>query len=155
MQNATETEVIRKLRERAASGELSGIDVTYHVTGGSPAEEQVDEEVQVSGRGQVTARVGTPAATMRESSESMPMPQVIELLRQIGEGADGLIPRSEAAFIPDSVVGQVSVTIDGQEASLFFLADQGQAEQQGKVLSPRAAAAVDSLARLHKRIVQP
>ena len=154
MPNATETEEIRKLRERTASGELAGIYVTNHVRGGSTAEQQVDEEVQLSGRGQVKARVGTPAAAVRESSETMPLPQVIELLRQIGDGADGLIPRSEAAFIPDSVVGQVSVTVDGQEVSLFFLADQGQAEQHGKVLAPRAAAAVDSLARLHKRVVQ-
>jgi len=153
MPNTTEDEVIRKLRERAARGELSGIDVTYHVNGGSPAEQEVDEEIQLSGAGQVKARVRTPAATMRESSETMPIPQLRELLQQIGEGADDLIPRSEARFIPDSVIGQVSVTIEGQEVSLFFLADQGQAEQHGKVLSPRAAAAVDSLARLHKRIL--
>ena len=154
MPNTTEGEVIRKLRERTARGELTGINVIYRVNGGSPAEQEVDEEIQLSGLGEVKARVRTPAATLRESSETMPIPQLTELLRQISEGAGDLIPRSEARFIPDSVIGQVSVTIDGQEVSLFFLADQGQAKQHGKVLSPRGAAAVDSLARLHKRILQ-
>ena len=154
MPNTTEADVIRKLRERAASGELAGINVTYQVNGGSPAEQEVDEEIQLSGLGQVNARVRTSAATMRESSETVAVPQMKELLVQIGDGAAGLIPRSEAAFIPDSVVGQVTVRIDGQEASFFFLPDQGQAEQHGKVLSAGAAAAVDSLARLHKRILE-
>lgn len=154
MPNATEVEMIRKLRDRTTRGELNGIDVTYHVQGGSPAGQTVNDEVRLSGLGVVQARVGTPATTMRESSENMPRDQVIELLRQIGEGADGLIPRSEAAFIPDSVVGQVSVTIDGQEVSFFFLPDQAQAEQQGQVLSPGAAAAVGNLARVHKRILE-
>ena len=61
----------------------------------------------------------------------------------------------EDGFAAGGIGSAVATWIDGQEASLFFLANQGQAEQQGKVLSPRAAAAVDSLARLHKRIVQP
>jgi len=154
MPNSTEDEVIRKLRERTARGELAGIDVVYHVNGGSPVEQEVDEEIQLSGRGEVRARARTPAATMREASETVPLAQLTEILQQIGESAGDLIPRSEARFIPDSVVGQVSVTVDDQEVSLFFLADQGQAKQHGKVLSPRAAAAVDSLARLHKQILQ-
>ena len=65
------------------------------------------------------------------------------LLLQIGEGAGELIPRSEARFLPDSVIGQISVKIDGQEASFFFLADAEQAKQQGKPLSSKAAGPVD------------
>jgi len=153
MSNTTEDQVIRKLRQRATRGELSGIDVTYHVHGGSPAEHKVHEEIQLSGVGQVKARVRTGAAAMQESSETLSMPQMKELLLQIGDGADGLIPQSEARFIPDSVVGEMSVRIEGEEVTFFFLPDQGQAEQHGKVLSPRAAAVVDSLARLHKQVL--
>ncbi len=53
MPNSTEDEVIQKLRERTARGELAGIDVVYHVNGGSPVEQEVDEEIQLSGRGEV------------------------------------------------------------------------------------------------------
>lgn len=55
--NTIEDEVIRKLRERSARGKLNGIDVTYRVTGGAPGEQLVDEEVHLSGRGPVHARL--------------------------------------------------------------------------------------------------
>ena len=76
------------------------------------------------------------------------------MLLQIAEAVGELIPRSQARFIPDSIVGQISVKIDGQEASFFFLADEEQAKQHGKALSPKAARSVGSLMRLHKRILQ-
>ena len=54
MRNASEDEVIRKLREHATRGELNGIDVFYRVTGGAPGERPVDEELHLSGPGPVT-----------------------------------------------------------------------------------------------------
>jgi hypothetical protein len=154
MPTPTEDEVIRKLRERASRGELDGIDVTYRVTGGAPAEGVVDEEVQLSGPGRVKARVRTPATTLREASDEVPEAELKELLEKIGAGAGELIPRSEARFVPDSIVGQITVRVDGDEASFFFLPDEGQAEQHGQRLSPKAATAVESLTRLHKRLLQ-
>jgi hypothetical protein len=153
MPNTIEDEVIRKLHERATRGELNDIDVTYRVTGGAPGEQLVDEEVNLTGSGRMTAHLHTAAAGMRESSESLAAPEMKELLLQIGEGAGELIPQSQARFVPDSIVGQISVKIDGQEASFFFLPDEEQAKQHGKVLSPKAARSVGSLMRLHKRIL--
>ncbi len=154
MPNTIEDEAIRQLQERATRGELNGIEVTYRVSGGAPGEQLVDEELNLSGPGQVNARVRTPAAVMRESSANLSAPEMKDLLLQITEAAGELIPRSQARFIPDSIVGQIWLKIDGQEVSFFFLADEEQAKQHGKVLSPKAAAAVGSLMRLHKRIMQ-
>ena len=153
MRNAIEDEVIRKLRERATRGELNGIDVTYRVTGGAPGEQLVDEEIRLSGPGPVRARLRTTAAAMRKSSENLAAPEMRELLLQIGEGAGELIPRSQARFLPNSIIGQISVKIDGQEASFFFLADEEQAKQHGKELSSKAARPVDTLKRLHTRML--
>jgi hypothetical protein len=153
MPNTTEDEMIRKLQERVARGELDGIDVTYRVTGGAPGEQLVDEEIHLSGPGPVKARLRTSTLAMRESSENLAAPDMTGLLLQIGEGAGELIPQSQARFIPDSIVGQISVKIDGQEASFFFLADEEQAKQQGKALPPKAAGLVGNLMRLHKRIL--
>jgi len=154
MPTAAEDEVIRELRERTTRGALDGIDVTYRVTGGAPGEEVVDDEVHVSGSGTVNARARAPAVPLRESSGDIRAPELRELLTQIGDGAGDLIPRSEARFVPDSIVGQIIVRIEGKEASFFFLADEGQAEQHGKALSPKATAAVASLTRLHQRMLQ-
>ena len=153
MPNTTETEVIRKLQERVTRGELNGIDVTYRVTGGAPGEQLVDEEVHLSGAGPVKARRGIPAAATQESSENLAAPEMKALLLEIGEGAGEMIPRSQARFTPDSIVGQISVNVDGQEASFFFLADEEQAKQHGQALSPKAARSVGSLGRLHKQML--
>jgi hypothetical protein len=154
MPNPIEEEVIRKLQQRARRRELNAVDVTYRVTGGAPGEQLVDEELHLSGPNAVTARVRSVGAPMRESSEKLAATEIEELLVQIAEGTDELIPRSQARFLPDSIVGQISVKINGQEASFFFLADEEQAKQHGKLLSPKAARAVDSLMRLHKRILK-
>jgi hypothetical protein len=154
MSNTIEDEVIRKLRERAARGELNGIDVTYRVTGGAPGEQPVNEEVHLSGRGPVHARLRAAAAAMQESSVNIAAPEMKDVLLEIGEGAGDMIPQSEARFVPDSIVGQISVKVDGQEASFFFLADEEQAKQHGKALTPKAARSVGTLQRLHKRILQ-
>jgi hypothetical protein len=153
MPNTGEDEVIRKLQERVASGELSGIDVSYRLTGGAPGEQLLEEELRVSGRGPVQARLRMAAGAPQESSERLAIPELTILLREIGEGVGELIPRSEARFVPDSIVGQVSLKVEGQEASFFFLPDQEQAKQQGKVLSSRAARSVNALDRLRTRIL--
>ena len=93
-----------------------------------------------------------------ETSNDLALPgtgsqEMKDLLEQLGEGAIELIPRSEASFIPDSVVGRVTLKVDGQEASFFFLADEEQAKQHGKALSAKAARSVEGLSRLHKRIL--
>jgi hypothetical protein len=68
MPNAIEDEVIHKLRDRVARGDLNGIDVTYRVTGGAPGEHPVDDEMHLSGPGQVKARKRMAAATPVEAS---------------------------------------------------------------------------------------
>jgi hypothetical protein len=109
MPNTTEHEVIRKLRERATRGELNGIDVTCRVTGGAPGEQLVDEEVHLSSSGPVKARLGTPAAAMRESSENLAAPEMQALLLQIGEGAGRADP---------AVIGTLHPRLDRCSADL-------------------------------------
>ncbi len=154
MPNTNEDEVILKLRERVTRGELNGIDVTYRVTGGAPGEQLVREEIHLFGPGLVTVRLHTTAtAPLQESSENLAAPEMQELLLQIGEGASEMIPQSQARFVPDSIIGRISVRIDGQEASFFCLLDEEQAKQHGKSLLPKAAGSVVSLMRLHRRLL--
>lgn len=152
MPNSTENQVIRTLKERVSRGELNGIDVTFRVTGGAPGEERVDEEVHLS-PSLVSARIIEGSRVMQESSLTVATPELKNVLLEISEGAGELIPRSEARFIPDSIVGEISVKIDGQEASFFFLPDEEQAKQHGKGLSEKAARPVETLRRLHTAIL--
>jgi hypothetical protein len=119
-----------------------------------PVEKEVDYEVRLSGTGRVTARRYSSTAVMQEASEGIPQPDATRLLLELAEVLSEFIPPSQARFIPDSRVGRISISIDGQETSLFLLVDEGQARQHGAALSPRAAAAVDKLVQLHKRIFE-
>lgn len=154
MPNGREQELIRKLREHATSGELGGVSVTYRVTGGAPGEQLVDEELRVAGAGQARARMDSTGTDRRDSSQLLTPPELQTLLLAVSDGVSDLIPRSEARFIPDSIVGEVTVNVDGEEASFFFLPDVEQAKQHGKMLSPNAEQSVTALDRLHKRILQ-
>ncbi|NGZ11677.1 MAG: hypothetical protein CV088_20275 [Nitrospira sp. LK70] len=153
MPNTTEDKVLRTLRERAANGEINGIDVTYKVTGGAPGEQLVNEEVHLSGSDLVQART-LQESVMREASVDIGAAELRTVLLEIGEGLGELIPQSEARFVPDTIVGQISVKVDGQEVSFFFLPDEEQARQHRRSLSMKAARSVGSLQRLGKEILQ-
>lgn len=153
MAETQENDVIRALRERTARGVLTGIEVSTRISGGAPGEQVVDDELRLSGSGEVRARSRATGA-MRESATTLAAPLMRDVLSAIAAGADGLIPQSRARFVPDSVVGQITVRIDGQEASFYFLPDGAQAQQHGMVLSIGAAAAVSRLVELHRQTLQ-
>ena len=138
MPNTVADEVIRKLQERVTRGELNGIAVTYRVTGGAPGEQPVDEELRLAwlgssdcapahGRGGRAGVIGEPGHTGNAGV----------LLLQIGAGVGELIPRSQARFVPDSIVGQLSVQIDGQEAVFSSSRMRNRQSSTGKCSRPR------------------
>ena len=153
MPTPQELDAITKLRAHATRGDPRGVDITYRVTGGAPGEQIDDAELRISGSGAVTARQRSADAAVQQSSDQLVEAELSALLRDLGEGLGELIPRSEARFVPDTVVGHVSVTVDGQEASFFFLPDPEQARQHGKALPAMAARAVGTLERLRGRIL--
>ena len=149
MPTPRELQAISDLRAHAIRGDTGGVEIMYRVTGGAPGEQIEDAELRVSASGAVHARQRLVTASAHQLAE----PELNDLLRDVGEGLGELIPRSEARFVPDSVVGQVSVRVDGQESSFFFLPDAEQARQQGKPLPAMAARAVGALERLRARVL--
>jgi hypothetical protein len=147
MANAREDEVIRKLRERVRRGAMHGVDISYSVIA-PPHELPVAGELRLSGAGAVHARTRNAS---QEASTSIAQAEIADLLLEISDGVVELVPRSQARFLPDSVIGQVTVVVDGQEASFFFLADPEQAKQQGMVLPEAAVRMVSRLDRLQQR----
>lgn len=152
MPNREESEIIRTVRERAAAGNLQGVDVIYRVTGGAPGEQIINDELRVAGPGTVHARASAAPAGTQENSAQLAPPEMQALVQVVSDGVGDLIPRSEARFIPDTIVGQVLLRVDGKEASFFFLPDTEQAKQHGKPMSVKGAHSIDALDRLHKRM---
>jgi hypothetical protein len=153
MPTTQELQAIATLRAHAARGDTQGVEITYRLTGGAPGEQIEDAELRVSGSGAIQARQRSVSSAVQESSGQVTETELKALLHDLGEGLGELIPRSEARFVPDSLVGHISVRVDGQEASFFFLPDAEQARQQGKALPEMAARAVGVLDRLRGRIL--
>lgn len=152
MAEPTEEEVVREFVERTSRGETDGIEIEHRVAGGMPGEHRVSEEVTVSATGLARAR-SNDARASEASTASLDSAQTRDLFRRLGEGASNLVPRSQARFLPDSLVGAVTIKVDEHEATLFYLADQNERETQQQLLPPETAEAVNDFSRLTQRLL--
>jgi hypothetical protein len=154
MSNSIESEAIQKFRERLNQGNLAGINVTYRISGGMPAEGPIEEECSVSGNNLATLRSVTGTNLPQEASAEFAPAEVQSLLTQVGQGIDSLVPRSEAQFLPDSVVGSITLDIDGEQATFYFLVEEEERQSQNKPIAPAMAEAIDTFSNLSEQLLQ-
>lgn len=150
-------DVIRKFRERVDGLDLAtDLKVVYRIAGGMPSE-RVEEEVQVSGSGEVRVKTRDVLRSIpaREVTQRLEATEIIDLFRRVGPGLDSLIPRSEARFLPDSVVGSITIEVGGEETTLFFLADEEERRAQAKRIAPQAADVVQRFRGIAQRLLKP
>lgn len=125
--------VLAELRRQAREGRLADdVTIVYRVRGGSH-EERVDETVALGARGAVRVRVadGLGRRAQGDVRDELGQDAVVDLARLIERGVDGLIPRSEARFLPDSLVGSIQIGVGDRSETYFFHADEGQREHAG------------------------
>jgi hypothetical protein len=158
MTDSQEAEVIRAFKERVRSGKTRDVSVVYRVTGGMPAERHVEEELRISGARRAKARAREVAHETEqppaEGEIRLDQAEIEKLFGELSEGVDGLVPRSEAAFLPDSLVGSVTIDVGGEEATLYFLADEDARAAQDEPMPRKTAAAVRDLDRLSERLLK-
>jgi hypothetical protein len=151
-----EDAVLESFRGKVAAGDISGIRVRVRVAGGMPEEQHVDRTIEVDSSGAAAATAAADdAAGPAEERGDVPEEDLSALMRELSEGAEGLVPRSQARFLPDSLVGSVVLEVDGDTTELFYLADEQDRITQNKPIPPAAASALDQLQRLGDRLVGP
>ena len=156
MSDESKSEIIRKFRERVDQGDLTrDIKVTYRIAGGMPSE-RVEEEFKLRGNGEAKEVIQDEMRSVprKEGSANLEKSETQDLLRQIGLGLDDLVPRSEAHFLPDSPVGSVTIEVDGEETTLYFLAEEEDRRAQEKPISPQMTEAIHHLRKVSKRILE-
>lgn len=154
MSNSIESEAIQKFRERLNQGNLAGVNVTYRISGGMPVEGGTEEEFRISGNNRATARSVTGSNLPQEASTEFASAEVQRLLTQVGQGIDSLVSRSEARFLPDSVVGSITLEVDGEQATFYFLVDEEERQSQNQPIAPAMAEAIDSFSQLSQQLLQ-
>lgn len=147
-------QVLESFRAKVARGDTSGIRVTMQVSGGMPGERHLNRSVTLGEGVRASVRsTGNGDPEPAEASGEVDEEALADVLSKLGEGVEGLVPRERARFLPDSLVGSVTLEVDGETTELFFLADEEDRITQGKPIPPAAAEALDDLRRLGDRML--
>lgn len=146
-------EVIRQFRARVERGDLEELQVTYNVAGGMPAEGQIDEEIRIFGDRRAEARSAGPPGTTRRASERLHEDRFRALLQQVGRSLEGMVPLSEARFLPDSVIGTLTLKVAGEETSLVFNADREALEARARSSTVDRVDAITGLNQLKRELL--
>ena len=125
MTEGSEAQLIGELRELLARDEPTGdVTVVYGVSGGIPGTPggAAAGNLKLAGDGSLEAP-GEPAVQLDPS-------ETRQLLQEVVSSLDGMVTRAEARFLPDSTVGWVKIGLRGNEATMYFLADEEQRHGQ-------------------------
>lgn len=148
MSDAQENAVIREFRDRVAGRNFEKVNVLYRVSGGMPSERGIEEEFQILGRGAAAVRSTAQDGVSRQVEAPVSRAEVQDLYVQLEQGIESLAPRSAARFLPDSLLGCVTIEVDGKQAALYFLADEEQRREQQKPIPPAMSEAIRKISRL-------
>lgn len=133
MPRKKERQVIEALRETLAGEDLpAGLKITFRVSGGAPSK-SVFEEIRMgsSGHHEVARSDEIRSKPLEKADLNLSDAETRRLFEEIAENLDQLVPRSEAAFAPDTVLGCVSVELEGKRADFFYAVDEDEPERVG------------------------
>ncbi|KOP24657.1 hypothetical protein AMR41_19970 [Hapalosiphon sp. MRB220] len=146
-------QILQRFNERIDRANLNdNVRIVYRVRGGMP-HEAVDQELRVSGSGiaNFMKRSVLGKTSLQELSTQLNQAESQEIFRLVKSGLDSLPTRSEARFLPDSLVGSITVEIDGEEETFYFLADEDDRVVQNKPIPLELIKAIELLTEISQR----
>jgi hypothetical protein len=149
------SELSERFRALVNRGDLRrDVRVVYQISGGIP-EEHVEEEFRLSGSNEAESRFADErtAEAAREVSAELDRAETQQLFQRVASSLDELVSRSEAGFLPDSLVGSVTIEVEGERETLYFLADEGQRQGQDEASAPRMPEALKPLEETSRRLL--
>jgi len=145
---------MQEFAERVGRNRLTGRTIVqFRLVGGMP-HERIDESVRVTGTGSVTVLLEDKVASKprRKFSTRLSPSQTREIFREIDAGLGSLIPRSEARFPVDTVVGSITIAVNGEEETLYFFPDPTGHVAQDKGVATEIVTAVDRFKGITQRL---
>ena len=117
--------------------QLKGTALTYRVTGGPPGK-RLSTIIKVSGLGPVTYEHRDEIQGKRTSRAKFTLPndEVRSLFQQVQES--GVLEQRDVGtgFLPDSVIGSITIESAEAEITYYFLAEERHQKFQQKVPTP-------------------
>lgn len=127
--------------------------LTYRIAGGPP-KRRLESTLTIQATGLVTYSVvdALHAARARTSRLKLPSEQAAEIFGRVLESRLLENDDTGGGFLPDSVIGAITVE-DGRAAiTYYFLAEEQQRQRQGPALNPSLAAVIGVLEQLTERL---
>jgi hypothetical protein len=113
------------------------LQVTYRVAGGMPSQ-RVQYEVAVDSVGGATVLVHEARLDRIAGRASIPPERldVAGLFEQLSDGLHSLLPASRATFLPDALVGSITISVGGDEETFYFVPEEEKRRRPGKSVAP-------------------
>ncbi len=130
--------VVQAFAARVKQGNLGqDVQVVYRVAGGMPSQ-RVEYEIAVDSVG--GARVAVYDARISRTAKHASIPpeslDVAGLFEQVSDGLHSLLPASRATFLPDALVGSITISIDHDEETFYFVPEEEKRRRPGKGVAP-------------------
>ncbi len=126
---------LQLFRERVDANDLAQMKISYRIVGGLrnepglPPLPSAGEVLAIDGGG--TARLLSGTDMLNEAPlEAGKVARVFELVRA---NLPTLVTRSEAKFVPDSLIGEITVEVAGEQEHLYFPIDEEERPREPAV----------------------
>lgn len=156
MSKLSKSEIINKFRKGIDKEDLTeDIKVTYRIRGGMPSE-RIEEEFSFSGNGKAEVkRLDFLRSIPSEKvSTELDRVEIHDLFKNIDSSLDSLVSLSEAHFPPDSLVGSITIEIEGEKTTLYFLTNEEEGQARPILASSKAVESFQRIREISQRILK-
>jgi len=130
--------VVQVFAARVSEGKLGpDVQVVYRVAGGMPSQ-RVEYEIAVDSV--AGARVTVYDARLAQEAKHASIPpvrlDVAGLFEQVSTGLHSLLPSARATSLPDALVGSITIRINNDEETFYFIPEEEKRRSPGKGVAP-------------------
>jgi hypothetical protein len=144
-------QAIQRFNQHVDLGNLTNeVKVIYQVSGGMP-HEAVEQKFVVSGSGSANLTGRSASGAISPQTFGIDRGENQEIFRLVRSGIDRLPTRSAARFLPDSSVGTITVEVNGETETFYFLVDEADRATQNKPIPSEISEAIQRLTEISQR----
>jgi hypothetical protein len=156
MSESSEANIIQKFREGVDRGIFpEDMKVVYRIAGGMPSQ-RLEEEFTISGNGKTEVKTLDMLESKPEERASLNLNQADthEVFEKIKLILDSMVPLEKTNFLPDSLVGSVTLELGGEKTTLYFPVEEGKMEADREFISSPMADTIQYFRNTSKRLLE-
>jgi len=146
-------EVRRVIHDVArAKREPSGKDRIVHVVSGGAPGERFESRLEVRGNGSVDLHLlDEPAGIDERATTALDTQDLQHLYGELEASQILVMEEAGRRFLPDSLVGTITIEVGGKETTFYYLADEEERRDQASPMRPQIASVKAALDRIAGR----